>query len=153
MLRTRFVASSNRTGIISSSNKLASSAGIIISPLAVSSSKLKSDTAASASATAGASKKEGFLTEAKKEKLILGALGATCSSMSVLGVCHLFVCQVPLTVAGGSVAGAALTGALGVFEGEGSGGAGFGTAIGIFLGGVGAWYAKSQDQPWSTGKK
>lgn len=94
-------------------------------------------------------KKSGFLTETKKEKLVAGALGATVSSMSVLGVCHLLVCEVPLAVAGGSVGGAALTGALGVFEGEGSGGSGFGTAIGIFLGGVGAWYAKTSTEPWS----
>lgn len=94
-------------------------------------------------------KKEGFLNEAKKEKVILGALGATATSTSVIAVCHLFVCQVPATVAFGSVAGAALTGALGVFEGEGSGGTGFGSAIGIFLGGVGAWYAKSSNEPWS----
>ncbi len=100
-------------------------------------------------ATGGEKKKEGFLNETKKEKLVLGALGATATSTSVIAVCHLFVCQVPPTVAFGSVAGAALTGALGVFEGEGSGGTGFGSAIGIFLGCVGAWYAKSSNEPWS----
>jgi hypothetical protein len=107
---------------------------------------------AAAAADGTAKKSSGFLSEAKKEKILAGAIAATASSLSVIGVCHLIVCEVPLTIGVGSVAGAALTGALGVFEGEGSGGSGFGTAIGIFLGAVGAYFAKTSTEPWSSKK-
>jgi hypothetical protein len=86
---------------------------------------------------------------AKTDKMIAGCVGATMSSAVVIGTFHLIVVKVPLMVAAGTILGSSLSGILAAFEGgEGSGGGAFGSAIGIFFGCIGAYYAKTSTEPW-----
>jgi hypothetical protein len=87
----------------------------------------------------------------RKEKLIAGATSAAVTATGVLSVFHLLVCPVTASIAVGSIAGSAATGALSAFEG-GEGGAGFGSVVGLFIGGMGGWYAKTSTEPWSKSK-
>jgi hypothetical protein len=85
----------------------------------------------------------------KTDKMIAGAIGATISSTVVIGTFHLIVAKVPLMVAAGTIVGSGLSGVLAAFEGgEGGNSGAFGSAIGIFLGCIGAYYAKTSTEPW-----
>lgn len=87
----------------------------------------------------------------KVDKMIAGAIGATLSSSVIIGVFHLIVVKVPLAVAAGTIAGSGFTGIFAAFEGgkDGEGSvAAFGTLIGVFLGCLGAYYAKTSAEPW-----
>lgn len=80
---------------------------------------------------------------------MIGAIAAGITATTTLGVCHLLVAPVKAEILAGSVLGSALTGACAAFEGSESGGAGFGVLIGLFLGGMGAYFAKNEEAPWS----
>lgn len=84
----------------------------------------------------------------KTDKMIAGAIASTTSAAVVIGTFHLIVVKVPLYIAAGTIGGAAFSGIFAAFEGEGGGGAGFGSIIGVFLGGIGAYYAKTTTEPW-----
>ena len=85
----------------------------------------------------------------KTDKMVAGAIGATMSSAVVIGTFHLIVVKVPLLIAAGTIGGSAISGVCAAFEGgEGSGGGAFGSIIGVFLGGLGAYYAKTSTEPW-----
>ncbi len=87
----------------------------------------------------------------KTDKIISGSVSATLTSSTVIAAFHLVVVPVPFSVAGATVAAAAVTGAMSIFEGgvnDDTHGTSFGSVAGIFLGGIGGYYAKSANEPW-----
>lgn len=84
-----------------------------------------------------------------QDKIITGSLAAALSSTTTLTLCHLFVVPLPLGIASSTFATATASGALCAFEGgEGDTGTNFGSVVGVFIGCIGAYYAKSSSEPW-----
>eukprot|EP00331_Platyophrya_macrostoma_P029208 CAMPEP_0176437112 /NCGR_PEP_ID=MMETSP0127-20121128/18411_1 /TAXON_ID=938130 /ORGANISM="Platyophrya macrostoma, Strain WH" /LENGTH=118 /DNA_ID=CAMNT_0017820643 /DNA_START=54 /DNA_END=410 /DNA_ORIENTATION=- len=82
------------------------------------------------------------------DKVVVGAVAATCTSVTTIGVFHLIVTPVSLTIGVSTVAAAAASGALAAIEGDKEGGSSFGAVCGIFFGAIGGYYAKSSKEPW-----
>lgn len=83
----------------------------------------------------------------KKELIVAGAMGAGMTSVITIGMFHLIVVKVPLTVAAGTVGVSLVSGMLVAFEGSDLGSS-FGCVMGMFFGGVGCYYAKTMQEPW-----
>lgn len=84
--------------------------------------------------------------------MAIGAATATISSIGILGVFHLLVVKIPMSIAGASIAASFCSGALASFEGgnESEGGGSFGTIVGVIFGGIGGYYARSISEPWHS---
>jgi hypothetical protein len=84
----------------------------------------------------------------KTDKMLIGALGAFMSSTATIGLFHLLVIKVPLTMLAGTIGAATVSGLFAALEGDA--GASFGTVVGLFFGGIGCYFAKSANEPWKN---
>jgi hypothetical protein len=83
------------------------------------------------------------------DKVVVGASAAACTSITTIGLFHLIVTPVSLTIGVATICAATASGALAAVEGgKEEGGSSFGAVCGIFFGAIGGYYAKSSKEPW-----
>ncbi|CCW61768.1 unnamed protein product [Phytomonas sp. EM1] len=82
------------------------------------------------------------------DKILIGSCSSFLTSFSTLGLFHLLVVPLSSTIAMATLATATATGALCVIDGGSQDGTTFGAIVGIFIGGLGGFYAKSKNEPW-----
>lgn len=87
-------------------------------------------------------------TRCYTDRVLIGCCSAVLTSTTTIGLYHLIVTPVSLTIGLATVATAAASGALCVIDGGSSGGTSFGAVVGIVFGALGGSYAKSQKEPW-----
>lgn len=82
------------------------------------------------------------------DKILFGTVSSLMTCSTTLLLFHLLVAPVGPTVAAATAATAAASGALCIIDGGESAGTGFGSVVGVFIGVMGGYYAKSQQEPW-----
>ncbi|KAG5496484.1 hypothetical protein JIQ42_03310 [Leishmania sp. Namibia] len=82
------------------------------------------------------------------DKVLIGSCSSLFTCSTTTGLFHLLVTPVSPSVALATLATAAASGALCVVDGGSLNGTTFGAVVGIFVGAMGGFYAKSQKEPW-----
>ncbi|CAJ1031399.1 hypothetical protein Q4I32_005815 [Leishmania shawi] len=82
------------------------------------------------------------------DKVLIGSCSSLFTCSTTTGLFHLLVTPVSPSVALATLATAAASGALCVVDGGSLNGTTFGAVVGIFIGAMGGFYAKSQKEPW-----
>lgn len=82
------------------------------------------------------------------DKILIGSTAAFITSSTTMGLFHLIVTPVSASIAAATIATATASGALCVIDGGGEGSTSFGAVVGVFIGAMGGYYAKSQKEPW-----
>ncbi|GET90603.1 hypothetical protein, conserved [Leishmania tarentolae] len=91
-----------------------------------------------------------LLTSSRRftDKVLIGSCSSLLTCSTTTGLFHLLVTPVSPSVAVATLATAAASGALCVVDGGSLNGTTFGAVVGIFIGAMGGFYAKSQKEPW-----
>jgi hypothetical protein len=82
------------------------------------------------------------------DKLLIGSCSAFLTCATTLGLFHLLVSPLSQMTTAATLATAVASGASCVIDGSSEGGTSFGAVVGVFVGAVGGFYAKSQNEPW-----
>ncbi|CAG9578126.1 conserved hypothetical protein [Leishmania major strain Friedlin] len=82
------------------------------------------------------------------DKVLIGSCSSFLTCSTTTGLFHLLVTPISPSVALATLATAAASGALCVVDGGSLNGTTFGAVVGIFIGAMGGFYAKSQKEPW-----
>ncbi|CBZ28698.1 conserved hypothetical protein [Leishmania mexicana MHOM/GT/2001/U1103] len=82
------------------------------------------------------------------DKVLIGSCSSLFTCSTTTGLFHLLVTPISPSVALATLATAAASGALCVVDGGSLNGTTFGAVVGIFVGAMGGFYAKSQKEPW-----
>lgn len=82
------------------------------------------------------------------DRLLIGSCASFLTSVTTLSLFHLIVTPVNSSIALATIATATASGALCIIDGGSEGGTSFGAVVGVFIGAMGGFYAKSQKEPW-----
>ncbi|KAG5498530.1 hypothetical protein JKF63_02816 [Porcisia hertigi] len=82
------------------------------------------------------------------DKVLIGSCSSLLTCSTTIGLFHLLVTPVSLSIAAATLATATASGALCVVDGGNVNSTTFGAVVGIFIGAVGGFYAKSEKEPW-----
>lgn len=82
------------------------------------------------------------------DKILIGSCSAGLTCTTTLVLSHLLMTPLTPSIFAITVATAAASGACCVIDGGQEGGTTFGAVMGIFIGAIGSYYAKSKNEPW-----
>ncbi|KPA82984.1 hypothetical protein ABB37_02724 [Leptomonas pyrrhocoris] len=82
------------------------------------------------------------------DKVFIGSCSAFLTCATTLSLFHLLVTPLSASIGAATMATATASGACCVIDGGSEGGTSFGAVVGVFIGAMGGFYAKSQKEPW-----